>query len=912
MKGFSSIYSLFCLFLVLCPETEAYAKNLYFSSSTGDDTRSLEQAQDMATPWNSVDKLNSSMDLILPGDSILFRRGDIFPGQIILEKSGLPGAPIAFGAYGTGDAPVIMGNVILDSWEPYQGDIWVADCPEPVTTVNNFLINGHSQQLGRYPNPRDSHAGYILIDSHVGHSGLSSSLLGASPNWTGAEAVVRTDRWTLDRVIVQSHEGGSLIFVTETENEIRDNYGFFIQRHIQTLDRQGEWYHDEGDRKIYVYSGIDPKTMVTSVTAYPSVFTASNRSYFSVSGLEFQGSYGTNMRLSGVKNAKITDNIICESGQNGVSFVGCDDLIFCNNAILNTNDLALYFDRCHRAVVCNNQIRRVGCRAGMGHNYSGVAVSRSVVGLLFENNQIDSIGYTAMGYRGDSIWIRNNWITHFCMTIDDGAGLYTDGDGVTIEHERTLENNILMYGVGAGEGTDEPDYLAVEGIYTDDRSNNVNIINNTVTNCNKGIFVHNANHIIVKGNTLFNNETQIYFGHDYRFPGFPITNCLVEDNIFFAKHKSQLTAMFVTLYDGIPDLGFIDNNYYCRPLDDDASIYIRYDAGSGTVSRNVSLSAWQSMFGHDLHSHTSPFSIPAFELTGYGSDNMIENGSFDYDTQGWSHWSTYDNGYALWDQKAEMDGGSLNMGFNGSSGHSDGTLQCQVRFNGPEAGKNYILKFSNMTDLPGYTLRASMLRNTAPFTFITSHQYVTMAPERREFELLFTPDATEDRTRVTFDISEESGQVWLDNVALYQADVNITKIDDYIRFLVNPGSDPKPVTSPANSYDPRGNQLEISFSIGPYASVILMNSDKPYVHVDMPPADPFQIFPNPVRNILHLRIPGQPLLKRVIMDVSGRVVYRDGGGPDPTSLDVSHLPEGLYILQLTGPANYYATRFIKQ
>ncbi len=74
--------------LILGLTTKSYSKNFYFSSSTGNDSYSAAQAQNPLTPWKTIDKLNSSMSLIDPGDYILFNRGDIFTGQIILTRSG--------------------------------------------------------------------------------------------------------------------------------------------------------------------------------------------------------------------------------------------------------------------------------------------------------------------------------------------------------------------------------------------------------------------------------------------------------------------------------------------------------------------------------------------------------------------------------------------------------------------------------------------------------------------------------------------------------------------------------------------------------------------------------------------------------------------------------------------------------
>ena len=71
------IKMVFCMALWLS-SSYLYAANYYFSSSTGNDTRTVEQAQNPNTPWKSLDKLNSVIKTLKPGDAVYFKRGDVF------------------------------------------------------------------------------------------------------------------------------------------------------------------------------------------------------------------------------------------------------------------------------------------------------------------------------------------------------------------------------------------------------------------------------------------------------------------------------------------------------------------------------------------------------------------------------------------------------------------------------------------------------------------------------------------------------------------------------------------------------------------------------------------------------------------------------------------------------------------
>ncbi len=85
------------------------ANNYYFSTSTGDDNRSSSQAQNPATPWKTIAKLNSIFNTLRDGDSVLLKRGESFYGKLVL--SGYSTSPIVISGYGTGAKPVIHGSL---------------------------------------------------------------------------------------------------------------------------------------------------------------------------------------------------------------------------------------------------------------------------------------------------------------------------------------------------------------------------------------------------------------------------------------------------------------------------------------------------------------------------------------------------------------------------------------------------------------------------------------------------------------------------------------------------------------------------------------------------------------------------------------------------------------------------------
>ncbi len=819
----------FLIYILIFITLESFSTNYYFSSSSGNDSYTVIQAQNRNTPWKTIDKLNASMHLFAPGDSILFKRGDTFTGQIILGCSGTSNNKIVFSAYGTGKAPNLKGTQPVTSWNKFDDNIWVADFPAMGSKITNLLIDGKSQHIGRYPNAGAANNGYLNIDSHIGKTSITSSSI-AGYNWTGAEAVIRTRRWIINRVIIQSQESNTLKFSSPTTYEVMDNYGFFIQNHVSTLIQDGDWCFNASAKKIYLFYKSDPNIKIIEATSFPSNFHASNKHSFSIMNIEFSGSLNASIDISNSKYFKIQENFFSESGDAAVKIKSCSNIDFLHNIITRTNNNALVIDECTDVTINNNNIRGTGIRSGMCSDSDLQSIGIFVAGsnITCVENIIDSTGYIGVFYKGNNILIKNNYIDHFCMIMDDGGGLYTSSDGKTTNSNRVLESNIILNGIGAGFGTDNQDFVSANGIYLDDRADHVALLNNSIANCSGyGIFIHNANNFTLNGNTVFNNSHQLGFLHDNIAPDFPIRNGFIEKNIFYSKLKSQQVANFRTIKNDIPQFGIFDNNYYCRPVNDFSTFYLRYLGTSSIVSELIDLRTWKEAYKHDLNSLICSYKIPVYNIVNYKSPNKYPNGTFINNISGWSCWSNYNNSNAIWDNSGNLDNGSMKLNFSVPSGKEGGFMLVSGKIGEVVKDENYILKFSMISSSPEKKLSIIMRKTTLPFNEIAATQSVFVTQERKEYELLFTPNTSESDVRIDFKIDEDDEICWIDNVELYQADIKKTITEDSVKFFYNPTNTLMKVSDNNYYLDVRGTKY-YNFEIQPFSSLILLNVAKEY------------------------------------------------------------------------------------
>ncbi|MDO8952027.1 MAG: right-handed parallel beta-helix repeat-containing protein, partial [Draconibacterium sp.] len=590
-------FSIIFLLILTC----ANATNYYLSSSLGNDL--LNDGKTPETPWQTIGKLRTMLSALLPGDSVFFKTDDTFYGQLTSVKSGNATKNIYFGSYGTGRKPSISGTTTVSNWTNSAGNIWEATCTDCGSKVTNFFIDGRPQQIGRWPNANATNKGYLSYESHSGTNQITDNQLTGAINWTGAEAVVRRVRWILDRLTIKSHNAGTLVFTSNVSYEFLDGFGYFIQNDPRTLDQQGEWYFHPTTKKISLYSETDPNLQVTSASKLDNLLKLTGVNFVTIENLRFAGSNKLTIDIQNCKNITLRNTEVDYSGENAVNIYGCENLLFESNLINHTNNNALVANNCNNFIMRKNVIKNTALIAGMGLGADGQynAVQTGGKNMLAEFNTIDSVGYLGFNFNGDSLTIRNNVISNYCMTKDDGGGLYTWSDGVSKNYSRKLIGNIVINAIGVPEGSGWPG-VASEGIYIDDRSFNVDIIGNTVYNCgNNGIFLHNASQVTVRNNTVYNNGTQLWLVHDNIAPTFPVTNCNIDSNIFVSRELTQRVASFTTIDNGIPKMGNFDYNYYCRPLDDNLTFYTQYVDGT-TFSDALSLEGWKSKFGKDTHS----------------------------------------------------------------------------------------------------------------------------------------------------------------------------------------------------------------------------------------------------------------------------------------------------------------------
>ncbi|UEG52169.1 right-handed parallel beta-helix repeat-containing protein [Mucilaginibacter daejeonensis] len=609
---------LFSLFAV--SSGASYATTYYFSSTSGNDARSSMEARNPATPWRSIEKLNTFFKDLNPGDSVMFKRGEVFTGAIKATRSGGVFAPIYFGAYGKGARPEITTLTKLTNWKAVGNGIYEAPC----TAGGDMLImNGKQQALGRYPNK-----GYLTVRSHSGNNSITDQELRNTAPWTSGELAIRKNRWIIDRNKILSQTGGTINYEAgSTTYEPTNGYGYFIQNNPKTLDLLGEWYMDAARNTMMVYFGNKtPGNYNITTNTADNLVDVQRCNYLTFDNIKFSGAGKNAFNLVQSKKITINDCHIDMTGAVAVLANYSPLLTVTNTTISNSLSGGINLDAgCANAMISGNSISNTGLIAGMGKSNSGTyeAITSFGDNTKIERNKIDSVGYNGIYFGGNTSSAKNNCISYFCLTKDDGAGIYIGDWSKTVNKKVT--SNIVLHGIGNSEGALYTNSLQAEGIYIDDNSESVTITNNTVSKCaNNGIKVHNAKNINIFNNIVFDNGVQLRMEQDHYIPTSSyIRNNNVRNNTFFSSSERQPVAKFSTHLDDIDAFGHIDSNFYNKGNNDASSIKASRVKNGKNVNSNYSLSSWKATSGKDHSSVATTSDDVLFEYNASGKAKTL-------------------------------------------------------------------------------------------------------------------------------------------------------------------------------------------------------------------------------------------------------------------------------------------------
>ncbi|WP_159439217.1 Ig-like domain-containing protein [Algoriphagus halophilus] len=801
------------IFIVNIPSI-SYATDYYFSSSKGDDSRSITEAQNPETPWKTIDKLNAISSALKGGDRVLFAAGEVFYGTINVVRGGEVGNPIVYTSYGLGPAAQITSLETISEWRSLGGGLYEASLPNLQSSVIQILeIDNTPQEIGRTPNSF-SESPFFEIQNVLGTNSISGE--GSFGDLTGAEVVIRKNNWIIDRHPISSSSGNTINFESiNTAYTVKSGYGYFVQNHVSTLDSFGEWAYNPTLKTVTVFLGAKkPSTFKIKVANKDNLVT--NNRYIqniTFSNLHFKGSNKSIFSLKNSGNFKIEASIMESAGDNAVYVEEVPDLTLSKNTIKNNlnGGLFVYYGS-PRVQVTNNLFENSMPYQGMGKSsdLTGIAlyIASDSDNSLIEKNQIINTSYNGIHFGGDYTIVKNNFIERFCVFKQDGGGIYTNADGQTNRNNtgREIVGNIILNGLGNIDGNEEKLFLA-NGIYLDDMAAGLKVYKNTISNINgNGIFLHNNNNVEVSDNLFYKIPTQILASHDPI--GTPIRDIIVKENQLSRIYDNELVMDFNSIDYDVAQFGQVDNNYFLDPYHTNFFFYSR-EPSDGQIGQTRNLKNWGDAFGYDLNSKQPRFNLDRYEIL---TQDPIKSSTFDANIDFVA--GTY-GGTGQWIPDG-IEGGSLSLQPN-----PGGDVLSYLQIGPVEVGDQILIEFDSKSVEENKEV-ILFLEKTFDQDQVGSLRFFATTTESERIQIGFIAEVATPNESIVIKIPDPSEPVIFDNIEISKVTTRELNILEYVYFNYN-NSDEE-VTYPLSGIY-RNAKNEFFFqkvTIPPYESVLLV------------------------------------------------------------------------------------------
>jgi len=232
----------------------------FFVSTTGADSNDGTKA----APFQSVQRAVANLK---PGDVCTLRGGRYHEVVQIRGVQGTAEEPIVIRSF-PGEWAILDGTIpIRSKWSRHNGSIWKTTLDQDIWQL---FVDNKNMTLARWPNSRcwtehfwdQSKSWARSEDVKKGYADgtmVDSDLASLQMSLVGGVVVINSDRWRSRAGTIISHNPGSdrFEFTKVKDFATRGSHYYFVTA-LALLDAEEEWFYDEANKTLYLYSETDP------------------------------------------------------------------------------------------------------------------------------------------------------------------------------------------------------------------------------------------------------------------------------------------------------------------------------------------------------------------------------------------------------------------------------------------------------------------------------------------------------------------------------------------------------------------------------------------------------------------------------------------------------------------------------
>ncbi|MBN1669568.1 MAG: right-handed parallel beta-helix repeat-containing protein [Kiritimatiellae bacterium] len=611
--------SLLCAIAGPCPALAA----TYYIAGTGDDG---DTGLSPSNAWRTIEQVNAQGG---DGHTFLFNRGDVFRGELVAA-----GSNITYGAYGTGEQPVIKGSVVVTNWTwNATHGCYVAD---ETNRLRHLFVDGELMRIARYPNVDAPDLGWLKVDSGSSKSTFTDEALGdyGKPDgyWTGATLRIRSVSWLFEiRTVTDYTSNGTVtldVDLTDTGGTtIQPGWGYYLDGKLEELDQTNEWYHDTVSNKVYLLppGGADPNgLLVEGMSREHGLYMDWEKLDMAVEDLAFEHQVGAAIETVFVDGVVIRNCSFRKCEEIGVLLGFTSRNVVIENCLFEDN-LNHAFEQITAGtngpgttIFQSNTIYRTGLVAGYGRTgCQEISAIRLIgTGITVRRNIIEDVGYEGIVVSGGNHVCEENIIRRAQLLLDDGGVIDVNS------HSNVIRRNLIFDNWGnrdISNGTVHGGYVLGRMGFCIFMQPNLcdNVIEeNTLANNTGGILLDATSHTVLRSNVVYNTTSDSMPQH-LNFLAETTPNGVddqITDNILCSLSTTQLCIAISTNYDS----ALFDRNVYFNPY---AADVVR-EGWEGDPY--YTLDEWRAKYpARDPNAKTNLVSFPGDAVTGVPTQDVV-------------------------------------------------------------------------------------------------------------------------------------------------------------------------------------------------------------------------------------------------------------------------------------------------
>jgi len=434
---FKAQIKIFVILVVFVTSPESWATIYYVDATNGSDANN---GYSRSTAWKTITKINSLG--FNHGDSILFKRGEVWREQLVIPSSGAPGNSIYFGAYGTGNNPIINGADLIAEWSMFITNVWRAK----LTTAPNI----------------------VMIDEILGHKKSSLELLAEEYDWYYQLSEQYLYLYSLSNPETEYINPGVEASVRNVVDLNMKNYITLSNLTFKNSNKNTLTTGDYASDYIIVENCTITRSAGTAISGYIGSdywIIRGNTITYCGGELDRDGIYFYDKNTSW----EIYDNKIYNSGGDDIAIAGSGHRIYRNDLGPSTSlaigisidpgskDIWIYENKIHGHDIEGIVVKGSNCKIFKNriyeNGYDGILINGEEADSSLEIYQNLIWGHHN-GYSGISLWVGGNNVKIYNNVIfNNDIGIYQHHGqtGVVIANNIIMSNN--LYGFIGGPET---------------------------------------------------------------------------------------------------------------------------------------------------------------------------------------------------------------------------------------------------------------------------------------------------------------------------------------------------------------------------------------------------------------------------------------------------------------------------